>query len=143
MVEATGPRTQLPGTEETKGAPSNELTYVVGNQAAWGQDIKDRLEGVDMNALESGLLDRYIQDPATCQKNVLSLCQKLELKAEAADDKYSLKRLRKLIPLLMEHDFWSTQPVPKYFERFHENLLNKPIETKTVAEVRQQPYDLP
>lgn len=96
-----------------------------------------------MNALESGLLDRYIQDPATCQKNVLSLCQKLELKAEAADDKYSLKRLRKLIPLLMEHDFWSTQPVPKYFERFHENLLNKPIETKTVAEVRQQPYDLP
>ena len=88
-----------------------------------------------MNALEQGLLDRFVQDPAICREKCLELLVKLEKKAEMADDQWSLKRLRKTIPLLMEHDFWSTQPVPKYFERYHTNQYNQPIECKTVDQV--------
>jgi len=56
MVEPTGPpRTQLPGTtqpEETKGAQ----IFMAGNQAEFVRDIRSRLEGVELNILEEGLL---------------------------------------------------------------------------------------
>ena len=45
--------------------------------------------------------------------------------------------------MLMEHDFWSTQPVPKYFERYHENQFNQPIECKTVDQVPNEGLPLP
>ena len=48
-----------------------------------------------------------------------------------------------MIPLFQEHDFWSTQPVPKYFEMVSETDYNKPIEVKTVSDVMAQPYPLP
>ena len=51
MVEPSQPRTQLPGTEESKGA-ANEPVYMVGDQQAWGDDLKQRIEGVDLNPLE-------------------------------------------------------------------------------------------
>lgn len=65
MVEPTGPpRTQLPGTsnaaEETKG--ENLTTYMVGDEAAFAADVRKRIHNIDMNMLEKGLLDRYLQD---------------------------------------------------------------------------------
>jgi len=65
MVEPTGPpRTQLPGTtpEETKGAQ----TFMVGNHEEFARDIRSRLEDVELNALEEGLLQRYLQNQETC-----------------------------------------------------------------------------
>ena len=122
MVEPTGqPRTQLPGTEESKtpaATTNNEPSYMVGDQAAWADDLRQRLEGVEMNQLEEGLFNRFVMDPNLCREKIHDLLVKLETKATQNDDQYALKRLRKTIPLLMEHDFWSTQPVPKYFERY-------------------------
>ena len=41
-------------------------------------DVKRKLEGIELNALENGLLERYMQDQDTCAKNVLGLLRKLE-----------------------------------------------------------------
>ena len=46
MVEATGPRTQLPGTEENKGETQ---FYVAGTEEDFANDVKARIEGVDLN----------------------------------------------------------------------------------------------
>eukprot|EP00743_Colponemidia_sp_Colp-15_P000878 GILK01000970.1.p1 GENE.GILK01000970.1~~GILK01000970.1.p1 ORF type:complete len:449 (+),score=80.01 GILK01000970.1:46-1347(+) len=40
----------------------------------------------------------------------------------------------------LEHKFWDTQPVPKLDAVIHEN---GPIETKTLSDVRAEPYALP
>ena len=84
MVEPTGqPRTQLPGTEESKtpANTNNEPKYLVGDQAAWAADLKQRLEGVEMNQLEAGLFDRFAMDPANCREKIYNLLVKLENKA--------------------------------------------------------------
>ena len=94
-----------------------------------------------MNALELGLLERYLQDQDTCAKNVCGLLRKLEEKN--VDDKYVCKKIRKVIPLFDEHDFWSTQPVPKYYEKSDASTFNQPIEVKKVSEVQKEPYPLP
>jgi hypothetical protein len=54
----------LPGTtpEETKGAQ----TFMVGNHEEFARDIRSRLEDVELNALEEGLLQRYLQNQETC-----------------------------------------------------------------------------
>ena len=94
-----------------------------------------------MNVLEKGLLERYLQDQETCAKNVLGLLKKLEQKN--LENKHALKKIRKVIPLFDEHDFWSTQPVPKYYEQVNASTLDQPIEVKTVDEVPKEPYGLP
>lgn len=81
-----------------------------------------KLDGIEMNVLEKGLLDRYLQDQETCAKNVLGLLRKLEEKN--LENKYALKKIRKVIPLFDEHDFWSTQPVPKYYEQVDASTLD-------------------
>lgn len=130
MVEPNGPQRTLPGTtapEETKG----EKTFMSGTQEDFEADVMQRLTGVELNSLEEGLLKKYLKNRETCVENVLKLLKKLELKY--ADDNYSLKRIRKVIPLFEEHDFWSHQPVPKYHEMVNESDFNKPIEIKTVS----------
>ena len=118
--------TQLPTTiiEETKQIQeevktmtlSGEKTYTTGSHEAFVEDVKKKLEGIELNALEQGLLERYLQDQDTCAKNVCGLLKKLAAKYEEKDARYELKKIRKVIPLFDEHDFWSTQPVPKYYE---------------------------
>ena len=99
------------------------------------EDVKSKLEGIELNALEQGLLERYLQDQDTCAKNVCGLLKKIAAKCEEKDDRYSLKKIRKVIPLFDEHDFWSTQPVPKYYEQVDSSTFDQPIEVKTVSEV--------
>ena len=57
--------------------------------------------------------------------------------------RYNAHRIGKIIPLFDEHDFWHTQPVPKYFEAMPMSQYDKPVETKDVSEVMQEPYPLP
>ena len=126
MVEQTnksGQAKQLPGTtqiEEVKGG--EEKLYSSGSTEEFIADIKMKLDGIEMNVLEKGLLDRYLQDQETCAKNVLGLLRKLEEKN--LENKYALKKIRKVIPLFDEHDFWSTQPVPKYYEQVDASTLD-------------------
>ena len=62
--------TQLPTTiiEETKQIQeevktmtlSGEKTYTTGSHEAFVEDVKKKLEGIELNALEQGLLERYL-----------------------------------------------------------------------------------
>ena len=141
MVEPTGaPKTQLPNPNNTEESKES-TTFMYGDRDAFAQDVIRRLDGVDLNILEQGLLNRYIQDEATCAANVVSLLRKLE--AKNLDDPYQLKRIRKVIPLFDVHNFWNSQPVPKYYEPVADTDYDKAIEVKTVADVRQTGYDLP
>ena len=83
-----------------------------------------------LNPLEKGLLEKYLKNEDSCSKNVLGLLRKLE--AKNLENKYELKKIRKVIPLFDEHDFWSTQPVPKYYEQVNAATLDQPIEIKKV-----------
>ena len=114
---------------------SGEKTYTAGSHVNFVEDVKSKLEGIELNALEQGLLERYLQDQDTCAKNVCGLLKKIAAKCEEKDDRYSLKKIRKVIPLFDEHDFWSTQPVPKYYEQVDSSTFDQPIEVKTVSEV--------
>ena len=114
---------------------------MVGSKDDFAKDVRARLQDVELNILEQGLLDKFLQDPSTCAKNVLGLLRKLEEKN--LDNKFTLKKLRKVIPLFDEHDFWHTQPVPRYYDSVPDSDYNAPIETKTVSEVPQEPYALP
>ena len=114
---------------------SGEKTYTTGSHVNFVEDVKSKLEGIELNALEQGLLERYLQDQDTCAKNVCGLLKKIAAKCEEKDDRYSLKKIRKVIPLFDEHDFWSTQPVPKYYEQVDSSTFDQPIEVKTVSEV--------
>ena len=89
------------------------------------------------------LLAKYLTEKATLRPNVLGLLQKLEQKAESSHNMWDLKKIRKAIPLFDEHNFWYTQPVPKYYEMYPETAFNKAIEVKTVADVQQEGYALP
>ena len=72
---------------------------------------------------------------------LLSVLQSLQKKH--IDDNYVLVRLGRLIPLLKEHSFWSSQPVIKFYEKYREFQFNTFIEKKTVEEVKLEPYGLP
>jgi len=39
--------------------------------------------------------------------------------------------------------FWDSQPVPKLHEKFDEDQLDKPIEVKALADVRDTEFPLP
>ena len=39
---------------------SGEKTYTTGTHEAFVQDVKSKLEGIELNPLEQGLLDRYL-----------------------------------------------------------------------------------
>ena len=142
MVEPTGPpRTQLPLLNAQEEEKKGQTTFMYGDRDAFALDVRKRLEGVELNALEEGLLDRFISDEATCATNVVNLLRKLEQKN--LNNPWEVKRIRKVIPLFDQHNFWNTQPVPKYYEPVADGDFDKPIEVKTLADVRKTPYDLP
>jgi len=137
--------TQLPGTEPTplleeSKTKTSVSVFPTGSQEDFVQDVKRKLEGVDLNVLELGLLERYLSDQKTCAVNVVGLLKKLEAKHVEKNNRYELKRIRKVIPLFDEHDFWSTQPVPKYYEQVDSTTLDQPIEVKKVSDVQKEPY---
>jgi hypothetical protein len=69
----------------------------------------------------------------------------LETLREKNEGKYKLlKQIDHLIPLYDAHDFWDSQPVPKAYDKVDMSLMDKPIDAiKTVADVKQVPYNLP
>ena len=77
MVEPNGPNRTLPGTDEK--------IFMSGSQEDFEADMMKRLDGVDLNVLEQGLLKNYLKDRKNCCANVLNLLEKLELK-HAADN---------------------------------------------------------
>ena len=58
-------------------------------------------------------------------------------------DGWVMKKLNRTLPLFQIHEFWGTQPVPNYFECLPMSMYNQAVETKTVAQVDQQPLNLP
>ena len=58
MVEANAPNLQIPVPEESK----DELVAMVGTTAQMSADIRRRLDFVELNPLESGLLEHYMRD---------------------------------------------------------------------------------
>ena len=51
------------------------------------------------------------------------------------NESYQARRVGKLIPLFDKHDFWFTQPVPKYFEQVKMSEYDQPVEVKTLDDV--------
>ena len=66
MVEANPPKTQLPTSAQSAAANNaqeeskEESQYMYGTAEDVMQDIMDRLEGVELNQLEEGLLERFL-----------------------------------------------------------------------------------
>jgi hypothetical protein len=68
--------------------------------------IKMMLARIDLNPLELGLLERYMKDPDTVEKNMTDLLTKILAKNE--QDKYKTKYINKVLPLFAKHIFWDT-----------------------------------
>ena len=137
MVEANPTNLQIPVPEESK----DENVSMVGTTADMSADIRKRLEGIDLNPLESGLLEHYLRDKETFVPNIHSLLVKLAQRYN--DDAFCIKRLQKVIPLFVHHEFWNTQPVPNYFDFTPQASYNKPIEQKQISDILTDPLPLP
>lgn len=74
--------------------------------------IKFLLSQIQLNPLEQGLIDRYLKDPDTVEKNMTNLLKKILDKNSG--DKYKSKLINKVIPLFEKHIFWDTQPVARF-----------------------------
>ena len=67
---------------------------MVGSTADMSADIRRRLGDVELNPLESGLLEHYLRDKSTFMQNIDSLLNKLAQRH--IDDGYSLKKIKKV-----------------------------------------------
>lgn len=87
-------------------------------------------------------LRKEIEGEANYQDKVKKLLDILRTKH---DGNYKvLKQIDKLVPLYDAHDFWDSQPVPKAYEKIDESLFDQAIDVvKTVADVKQVPFNLP
>ena len=131
MVESQ-PKTQLPtamSVEESK----EEKVFMCGNASDMLEDIKDRLKPVELNQLEEGLLQRFLSMD-DFKDQVFNLL--LRVRARNEEDSYYLRKIDKVLPFFKDHEFWSYQPVPKYYEAVPEAAYNSALETKTVDEVQ-------
>lgn len=70
------------------------------------------LSAIDLNALEIGLIERYMKDPETVEKNMTGLLKKILEKHGTT--KWKAKMINKVIPLFDGHVFWDTQPVGRF-----------------------------
>ena len=83
-----------------------------------------------------------LQDPAKNAKSIVTTLRKIQ-ESEAKTSAYFSRKVAKLVPLFDEHDFWFTQPVPRYFEQVALSEYDKPLEQKQVSEIQQDPLALP
>ena len=77
------------------------------------------------------------------QKLMCGLLYKLRSKYSQEERPWELKKVSRLVPLFDEHNFWYTQPVPKFFEPVPSSCFNKPIEVKEVSDVSTDGIPLP
>lgn len=151
MVEPSGPpKTQLPTAKPSNEAAAatdpieetkEEGVYMYGDVAQVSEDIFERLNGLDMNVLEQGLIKRGLTDPSGNRQMLENTFAKLSSKN--ATDNYCMKRLKRTAPLFMVHEFWGSQPVPNYYDCLPLSAYNKAVEVKTAADVSQTPLPLP
>jgi hypothetical protein len=92
--------------------------------------IKKLLSRIDLNALEVGLLERYMKDPENVEKRMTEFLNKVLAKNE--QDKYKAKLIGKVIPLFDKHVFWDTQPVPKFAEYLDVSMYDVPVKVQTL-----------
>ena len=75
------------------------------------EHIKMLLNRIDLNPLELGLLERFMKDPESVERNMTDLLTKIHAKQQ---DKYKSKLVNKVLPLFAKHVFWDTQPVARF-----------------------------
>jgi len=150
MVEstnnATKPHTQLPANqtlaeEENKDGSSPLTMY--GSKEDFAEAIRGKLAEVHMNALETGLLDKFLTTPETSVQSIADLLKKVESKLELQGNRYQLKRLRRVLALFDKHEFWDTQPVQRSYEMVAADVMNGPVEQKKIEDIPAEPYNLP
>lgn len=95
-------------------------------------DVWNRLENVEINELQKGLLNKFLENPIENSEKIVDLLRKIQDK----NNGYHSRRVGKIIPLFDKHDFWFTQPVPKYFQPVELKQYDKAIEVSTVADVQ-------
>lgn len=93
-----------------------------------------------MNALEIGLIERYMKEPETVEKRMTDLLQKILAKN---GDKYKVKLINKVIPLFGQHVFWDTQPVPHFAEYLDVSLYDSPVKVQTLDQISKEAFKLP
>jgi hypothetical protein len=105
--------------------------------------VKQLFARIDLNQLENMLLQKYVTtDHEHMPENIVNLARKV-LESKKDLPKRAKKDLDKCIALFEKHEFWSTQPVQTVYDLVEADDFNKPVETKTVAEVREEPLTLP
>jgi hypothetical protein len=104
------------------------------------EHVKNLLERVELNALEVGLLERFMKEPETVEKRMTDLLNKVKAKTT---DKYKAKALDKVIPLFDKHAFWDTQPVPRFAEYLDVSMYDSAVKVQSLDQISREPYKLP
>ena len=135
-----------PEEEEKKIVPPKNLDQSRSNIPIDNLETDELLELLEKTTQGMNLADKYkkllkngvmtgkFKSAATMVSTVLRKNQEYAA-AHKLDD---------MVPLFEPHQFWDSQPVPKPSEapRLTDNDMDKPIEEKSVEDVRQEPYPL-
>lgn len=68
-----------------------------GTTAQFKEAIKEQMDEVHMNELETQLLDKFLSEPQDCAKKVADLLTKV--KGRLQDNRRAVRQLEKVIPL--------------------------------------------
>jgi len=114
-----------------------------GTAEAFKKTIMDELlVEVDLNVLEKGLMEKYLEAPEDKAVEITNcLNQAKDRLAKNDDNRRAIKCLGRVIPLFDKHEFWSTQPVMRCYEPI--GKINEPVEHKTLSDVQQEGIALP
>lgn len=102
----------LEETKDVKQVVLPQKLYMPGTMDQAITYVKEMLSAIDLNALEIGLIERYMKDPETVEKNMTGLLKKILEKHGTT--KWKAKMINKVIPLFDGHVFWDTQPVGRF-----------------------------
>lgn len=112
------------------------------------EDKKDETKNIE-EELKKELAKNKDEDitklnPEISKEKSKEIAEKLEKMFKDKKSKEEYKQLQKKATLFEKHQFWDTQPMPKYADQVLKiGLTGDAIEKKTVEQVRQTPYPLP
>lgn len=112
--------------------------------ASFHQVVKELFEKAELNMLESGLLDKFLNGEfEKLPDNLTKLASTILKQREKDLTRRAKKDLEKVLALFDKHEFWSNQPVQTVYDLVEEDDFNRPVEVKEVSEVREEPLALP
>lgn len=133
--------------EEVKGSRPSIADPRTTNMAIPNPDIEDLKElfeetqkAWNLKTAEKKLLEKALETD-TFKKTATLIITQLRQKKEYM----KAAQIEDHISLFEPHRFWDEQPVPKVTDslKLDDSAYDKAIETKTVDQIQEQPYNLP